>query len=276
MLTVRIATTADLDAVAALLCHRRRQFERWSPRWWRAAAGADEMHRLWLRYLIETDGPVVLVAEDEGGVVGCVVVSPQAWGTFVDDWAVSDDHDWADVGAALLGAVDARPSRACVPAADGLARAVAAEAGMALVSSYWVAETATTAPTAPAGAAGAVTAPLPVAPVPTVLPPAAPHTFGHPFEPDAVGALLVADERGVVVGSPPISAPPVYDPGGRVAIVDRLHGPDRETVVAAAREAARARGDVLVAIVALPDDGALASALDAAGFERVVDVYEWA
>jgi hypothetical protein len=267
LVTVRTAGDDDLDAVAGLLAARRRQLAGWAPRWWRPAANADDLHRLWLGHLIGAEGPVVRVAVDDGGaVLGCAVTVPQVWGTLVDDVAVAAEDRWADAGTALLGAVRDRPARTCVPAADPPAAAAAVEAGMVQLSSYWV---------VPLEGGGGPAPPAPPAEVPSTLPAATPHTFGPPFDPSADGALVVADERGVVVGSRPIAAPPVFDPGGTVAVVDRLHGPDRETAVAAAVAAAGGRGDALLAVVAPVADGALATALATAGFDRVVDVYAW-
>jgi hypothetical protein len=261
----RAATADDLDAVVDLLRARRSQLAGWAPIWWRPAKGADEVHRLWLGHLIDSRDVVVRVVEGAGGeVAGCVAAVPQVWGTLVDDLAVAGDADQVATAAALLEAVPDRPARVCVPAADAASADAAGLVGMFAVSSYWVALVGDGGPPAPRPRS-----------VPANLPPPVPHTFGPPFPPDVEGALLVADERGIVVGSRSIVAPPVFDPGGTVAVVDRLHGPDRETAVAAARQEAGARGDAVLAVVAAAGDGALASALAAGGFQHVVDVYAW-
>ncbi len=77
------------------------------------------------------------------------------------------------------------------------------------------------------------------------------------------------------MGSASLPAPPIYDPGGTVALFDRLTGDDRSRLLAHARAAAAGRGDVLVAVVAAADDPGLAELLAAAGLDRTVDVYAW-
>jgi hypothetical protein len=71
-----------------------------------------------------------------------------------------------------------------------------------------------------------------------------------------------------------VHAPPVYDPGGTVVIIDRLVGDRRELVRAALTRAAR-RGDVLPCVVCADGDGDLAAVLERAGFNRVVEVWAW-
>ena len=107
------------------------------------------------------------------------------------------------------------------------------------------------------------------------VPPAPPHSFGGALDPWAEGALSFADRAGVVVGSPSLAAPPVYDPGGTVAVVDRIVGEDRAALVRDVLAGAADRGDVLVAVVAAADDTTLAGHLAAMGFDRTVDVYAW-
>jgi hypothetical protein len=264
--TVRTATGDDLDAVAALTAAHRRCLAAWSPVWWRMAPGADELHRLWLGYLIGAADRRVLVAADEppGAVDGCVVVNPQPGQWFVDDLAVADGR-WADVGAALVAAVSERPALTCLATLDGARAAGLRSAGLAGVSSYWVGPTVPGA--LPAAAGGAVGVQNPP-----------PHTFG-PLDPTAPGALVVLDpDAGIAVGSRSVTAPPIYGPGGTVCIVDRVVGVDvdaRARLVAAAGAKAAARGDTLVAVVAGAGDDELERILVSAGYERTVEVYAW-
>src|ERR687897_1614232 len=60
--------------------------------------GADDLHPLWLRHLVEAGGPVVRVADDGGTVVGCAVSLPQPGQWMVDDLQVADAR-WEDAGA---------------------------------------------------------------------------------------------------------------------------------------------------------------------------------
>jgi hypothetical protein len=99
-----------------------------------------------------------------------------------------------------------------------------------------------------------------------------PHTFG------ALGPWLAfGDEAGgLVVASRSLTAPPVYDSSaGTVAVVDRLTGGDRARLLAHARAALAARGDVLVAVAADAADAEGAAMLAEAGLTRTVDVYAW-
>ena len=60
-----------------------------------------------------------------------------------------------------------------------------------------------------------------------------------------------------MVGSPSLSAPPVYEAAGTVCVVDRLVGPDRARLLAAASAGAAERGDVLLNVVAATTDDEL-------------------
>ena len=263
--TIREAAGSDLDAIAGLSAASRRRLAGWSPVWWRQAAGADDLHPFWLRHLLHSDGPVVRVVDEGGTVVGCAVSMPQPDQWFVDDVALVGDGRWADAGVALFEAVAERPALTCVPTAD-LARAHAARAaGLRPVSSYWIRATE------PDGTATVGTSldGLDVAAAP-------PHSFGGGLDPGAAGALVLVDDTGgLVVGSPSSPAPPVYDPGGPVCVVDRVTGPNRGGLLRAALAATGRRGDVLLTVVAAEDDDELRRLLGEAGFERTVDVHAW-
>ena len=260
----RLVTVEDLDAIAALTAAHRRRLASWSPRWWRIAERADDLHRGWLLHLIEAEGTTVRVTTEHGHVVACAAAVPQGPGWVVDDVAVTDDERWSDLGVELLDAFDERPALTCVPTQHLARRAASEAAHLHHVSSYWI------RPTSPAGA--------PDLPRPSgagTLPPAPPHTFGGPLDASATGALTIAgDDGGVLVGSPSIVAPPVYDPGGTVCIVDRVTG-DPAPLLELALRGCGARGDVLLAVVAGIDDDRLRAGLRDLDFERTVDVFAW-
>jgi len=259
---VREAVPADLDAVVALTGAARRRQAGWSPLWWRPSASADELHPLWLEHLLASEAAVARVVTTGERVVGCAIANRQPAQWFVDDLCVADDVLWADAGIALMEAVVERPSLTCV-ATHHLARRAASEAaGLHHVSSLWIRETVRVAGRVVEAVDSAV-----------ALPPAPPHTFGSPLDPAAPGALLVGG-AGVLVGSPSLPAPPVYDPGGTVCVVDRVVGEARP-LLEAALEASGARGDVVMAVVAAVGDDGLRSELRAVGFERTVDVFAW-
>lgn len=260
----RVATSEDLDAIAALTRAGRQRLAEWSPRWWRPAPDADEVHRLWLDHLIASDDAVVRVATDHAHVVGCAVSVRQARQWFVDDVALADDDAWADTGVELLDAIAERPALTCVPT-HHLSRRAASEAGrLHHVSSYWI---RTTMP---------VTHPVTPSLHPsTVIPPPPPHTFGGALDAHAAGALAFAADEGsdgLLVGSPSLPAPPVYDPGGTVCVVDRVVG-DPAPLLERALQASGARGDVLLSVVADVGDDRLRSGLRELEFERTVDVF---
>jgi len=258
--SVRPAEAGDLDAIAALTAAHRVRLATASPRWWGAAAGADEMHRLWLGHLIAADGPRFRVVEVGGVVRGCGVALAQGDQWFLDDLAVAD---WAEAGAALLAAVSETPVLTCAAPGDAARAGALRRAGWVPASRVWIGDAV--AGDLPPGVG-------PVAPR-APLPPPAPHSFGS-LDPGAPGALALGDgDGGVVTGSAPVTAPPVYAAPGTVCVVDRLVGPDRAGLVRAAVAAAGTRGDALVAVVAAAGDGDLAGALGGAGFVATVDVY---
>lgn len=276
-LHVRPARPSDVPAVAALSATLRRCLEEWgSSRWWRRAEGADEIHPLWLGHLVTAPATVFRVVTDDGDgdggddhVVAAAVANPQPGQWFVDD-VVVDDGRWDDAGAVLLRAIDERPALTCAAAADGDRAVALAAAGLHRVSRYWI-----TAPRP--GGTDVDDGLVPLRPA-AAVPPGPPHTFGGSLDPHAPGAIALTDpggDGGLVVVSPSFPAPPVYDPGGTVAVVDRLTGPDRPRLLDAALGAAARRGDVQVAVVAATGDDTLASLLDDRGLAPIVDVWAW-
>jgi hypothetical protein len=261
---VRQATPDDLEAIVALTAAARRRLAGWAPVWWRPAARADELHPMWLAHLMQAPEPVVRVVTDRGDVIGCAVSMPQARQWFIDDVAVVDDARWGDEGLDLLEAVTERPALTCVPTAHLARRATSLAAGLHHVSSYWI-----------RAAAGGGTHDLPPLAPDTTVPAPPPHTFGGAFDPAAEGTLTAADGKGgLLVASPSIPAPPVYDPGGTVCIVDRVAG-HAVPLLNHALAAASARGDVLLCVVAAVGDRVVHNALHELEFERVVDVFSW-
>jgi hypothetical protein len=260
----RLATSSDLESIVAMTTESRYRLADWSPVWWRVAPRADADHPAWLGRLIDMDGPVVRVVVANGGdVVGCAFSMPQRSQWFVDDVALVRDGLWETEGAVLMGSVRERPALTCVPASHS-ARARASESfGLELVSSYWIRAT-TDSNAKVESLRGDLD-----------IPPAPPHTFGGGFDPLTEGALSFQRGDGFVIGSPSISAPPVYDPGGTVTVVDRIVGSDLVDQVSAALGAAFRRGDVLLNAVAAADDHPLQEVLAERGFDRTVEVYRW-
>jgi hypothetical protein len=260
----REATGADVDAIAALTAASRRRLAEWSPVWWRPAAAADDLHRLWLQHLVEAGGPVVRVTTEHAHVVGCAASMPQPAQWFVDDVALVDDERWADAGIELLDSVAERPALTCVPTHHLARRAASEAAHLHHVSSYWIRSTTPRA--------GLVATPIATG---LDIPAAPPHTFAGATDPRAAGALSIGDGAGgALLGSASITAPPVYDPGGTVCIVDRVVG-DPAPLLEQALQLSGARGDVLMAVVVGAGDDRLRSGCKELDFERTVDVFAW-
>lgn len=263
-LTVRPAIDSDVEQLAGLAAAHRARLAGWSPMWWRSAAGADELHPLWLRHLVSSEGPVVRVVDDDGDIVAGAVSAPQPGQWFVDDLVVAAGR-WPDAGSAIMAAIAERPALTGAAAGDIVRLEVATAAGLVGVSSYWVGVPRS----GPTGKARPLPPGTPVAAGP-------PHTFGARLDPNVPGALVLGDtDGGVVVGSPSTTAPPVYDPGGTVCVIDRVVGADRASLLDEACALAAERGDVLVAVVAAAGDVELHDALDRSGLVRTVEVLRW-
>lgn len=271
--SIRPAVLEDLDAITRLTARRRARLAEWSPQWWRPAEGADVVHRMWLQYLLTSEDAMVRVVEYAGEVVGCAASNRQPGQWFVDDIAIVSDVRWHDGGIVLLEAVTERPALTCVPAADDLFAAAARLLGLHTVSSYWIRSLVDPLPSARSATGVVVRAAAPddlgdVEPGPQ-------HTFGDSLDPAAPGALLLADdELGFLIGSPSSPAPPVYDPGGTVTVVDRIVG-EVTALLEAAMVATTKRGDVMLAVVCGEADHELAAALLEHGFVRTVNVMAW-
>jgi hypothetical protein len=108
---IRSATAADVPAIAALAARTRERYEQYERQFWRVSADADQVHPLWLAHLVDDEGTVALVAEDDTGAFEGYafatitfvppVFDPGATAT-IDDFAVVDDHLWSTVGVDLV------------------------------------------------------------------------------------------------------------------------------------------------------------------------------
>jgi hypothetical protein len=264
-LHVRRATPGDLDTVAALTRHHRHQLAAWEPTFWRAAEGADELHPLWLGHLLRSSDAVARVVLDGDDVVACGICVRQPAQWFADDLATATDDRWADAGRLLLEHIEERPAVTCVPHRDRLRAAAATEAGWEHVSDY---RTLRLDP-GPAEA----TRPTTTTARSTDLPAPPPHTFGGPVDLAAPGAVVVDDGQGVAVASPPLPAPPIYDPGGTSCVVDRVAGPDRAGLLDRVAAAAAAAGAAQLIVVCAAGDDELRQALDERGAGHPVEVH---
>ena len=208
-MSVRPANEGDLDQIVSFTSAYRERLAGWAPVWWRRSSAADQTHPGWLAHMLRSPQFTFRVVEVDGGVEGCAVSVPQRSQWFVDDVAMIDDNRWPSSGVALLTAVGERPALTCVPSADSARLEASHAAGLDRVSSYWIGS--------PRDG--------PVASHPLgdrSVPPPPRHTFGGGLDPSVDGVLCFSDGDGAVVGSPPFPAPPIYDPGGTVCVIDRI------------------------------------------------------
>ena len=76
--------------------------------------------------------------------------------------------------------------------------------------------------------------------------------------------LRIANEEGIVIGDASVE-PPIYDPGGPTTVIDRIVGQNREALLNHAIDAAGARGDAQLIVVADVHDDELIGLMSAAG-----------
>ena len=176
-------TPAGAEWAAGLMERRRREYERYSPVFWRPAEGVTDLHARFLRRQLSS-GQVIALRSSHGFII-CQRRQPEG---FVDDFAVEPPVTWDGDGAALLLAAAQRL------AADGIAavRVVTAhaddmKAGMLSSLSLSVAEQWWVRELVPAG------------------------------QPQAPGRINGPGFSGLLT-----PAPPVYDPGGPVFQPDRM------------------------------------------------------
>ena len=269
MPTTRTPTASDLPAVLELTRENRTLLAELEPDFWKKSANADESHRAFVTYQITNDELTKRVLERNDQTIGYAVSSSHPSGFyFIDDVCLSGDADWLTDGAHLLRSIEERPAIMTAPHLD-TARVEAAKAvGLALISTVrslrFDQEQALDLATAPV--------------VPTKVPEnlAAPpmHVWLPAMAPDSI--TVIGDGRGgYAVISPAMSAPPIYDPGGKTSVIDRVIGDDRQSVLMSALSFAYQRGDVGVILVVEAHDTELSAIADRLGARHPVDVFKW-
>lgn len=244
-LIVRPARPDDAEPAAAWAEAKRTEYARYSPVFWRPAADARAKHHPFLRSCIQDDAFAAYAAVAGGALVGVTLANrrgapapfraEQALTWFVDDFYVADAALWPTAGLALLSAVGVAAGAA------GAARVIVVvaqrdEPKRALLRSagYTLEAAWWTHPLAPMAAPFAFTPPAPVGIAATVAP-----------------------------------APPVYDPGGPVALalaLDNSPGEASAAQVARFGEWAAICGAVLAVVPARIADTALGEALASGGY----------
>jgi hypothetical protein len=218
---VRKLAPEDAGWAADLMERRRLEYAGYSPVFWRPATGVRALHTAFLERQIRSDANIAL-RTDNGFIIG----QRRHNEVFVDDFAVGSQDAWGGDGAALL-------LEACKRFAvrDQLraVRVVTAHAdkpksAMLIDLSLRVCEQWWVRELRPSG------------------------------PPDRVGRIEHQDVAGVLA-----TAPPVYDPGGRVFLADSVEGSASTARIA---ERAAELGAVLAVIPAEP------------GAERAADLRE--
>lgn len=200
----------DLAWVAELMERRRQLYEAYSPVFWKPARGVTTMHAGFLATKLESEGTVALRTE-----AGFIVAERRGVEAFVDDFAVEHDELWLTEGLALLlaawEALEAGGAEAArVVSAAGDRRKVQMLTNASLrLDQQWWVK--------------------PVVPFATAPDP---------------GRVDLAGVSGLLG-----PAPPVYDPGGLVLLVDQVQV---ETDAEVVEQTAARAGAVLVVVPLSP------------------------
>jgi len=141
--------------MAQVADRKRRQYAAYQPVFWRLAPSARAHHQEYLARLVDDHDVLSLVATLDGQVHGFVigrlvpappVYDPGGPSLYVDDFVVSRDGEWPNVGAALLRSVRrlgaARGAAQVVVvsgALDSAKRRLLADADLEVASEWWVA-----------------------------------------------------------------------------------------------------------------------------------------
>jgi hypothetical protein len=235
---IRPATSDDLEAIVALTRARRNQLAVWEPWYWNPREGIDETHPMFLGWCIEHNPNCdVMVATENGIVVGCVFAQHRPDRTFLDDLCVIDER-WPDIGSALIEASKGGNRLICAPTKDRMKHHWLESGPFTWASTFFSLRT----PEAPPSHAKPEFLPLPDT---LEQPPA--HVFGL-FDATTENGLRVSTADGYAIGSAP-ALPPPYDPGGPTTVIDRICGSNRRSVLEVALQEAARRGDVQVIVV---------------------------
>ncbi len=109
-MTVRAATSEDLDTIVDLCEAKRQQYQSWQPVFHRKAEDSAERHRYFLSNVINSEGKMLLVFDREGvqgalfAVLGDAppVYDPGGKVCMVDDFVVAAPDQWEEIGGAML------------------------------------------------------------------------------------------------------------------------------------------------------------------------------
>jgi hypothetical protein len=202
-------------------------------------------------------------------VIGYAVSFPHPSGFFfIDDVCLSAHADWLTDGAHLLRSIEERPAIMTAPHGDAARVEAATAIGLERISTV---RTLRFDQEPPLDLAPAAITPI-VPPDDLATPPT--HVWLPAMEDEAVTVL--GDGRGgYVMISAAVSAPPIYDPGGKTSVIDRVIGTDRPSLLMSALSFANERGVVGVILVVDADDTELSGIADQLGARHPVDIFRW-
>jgi hypothetical protein len=267
MATTRAAIQTDLSAILELTRANRTLLATLEPGFWHKSPNADEIHREFITFQVANEHLTKRVLERNGQVIGYAVSSSHPSGFyFVDDVCLAGDADWLTDGTQLLRSIEERPAIMTAPHLD-TARIEAARAiGLEHISTVRSLRFDLKPP--PDGAVPTlIDTPEDLAPAPL-------HVWLPAMAPEVIS--VIGDGRGgYVVISPAIAAPPIYDPGGKPGVVDRVVGQNRESLLRSALSFAYGRGDVGVIVIVEADDAELSGIADRLGARHPIDVFKW-
>jgi hypothetical protein len=187
---------------------------------------------------------------------------------FIDDVCLSGDADWSKHGSHLLNSIEERPAIMTAPHLDGARVETAFATGLELISTV---RTFRFDQAQPLALDPALITPI-AAPPGLAAPPM--HVWLPAMAAESV--TVIGDDRGgYAVVSPAISAPPIYDPGGKPSVIDRVIGEDRQAILMSALNYAHQRGDVGVILVVEAADTELTAIADRLHARHPVDVFQW-
>lgn len=269
MLTTRTPTDSDLPAILELTCANRTLLAELEPDFWGKSANADELHRAFVAYQIANENLTKRVLERDGQVIGYAVTSDHPSGFyFVDDVCLSGDADWLTDGVHLLQSIKERPAIMTAPHLDTARVEAAAAIGLERTSTVrslrFDHEQLLDLDPAPVMSIAV--------PEELVAPPL--HVWLPVMTRESI-TVIGGSHGGYLVMSPAISAPSIYDPGGKPSVIDRVVGEDRQALLMSALSFAHQRGDVGIILVVETQDTELSGIADRLGARHPVDVFKW-
>lgn len=267
--TTRTPTERDLPAILELTRANRSLLAELEPDFWRKSANADALHAAFVTYQIANESLIKRVLERDGRVIGYAVsVNHPSGFYFIDDICLSADADWATEGTHLLGSIEERPAIMTAPHLDTLRVEAALALGLEHIGMVRSLRFDQEPPLEldPARI-------TPVMSLENLAPPPI-HPYLPAMSPESIS--VIGDHRGgYAVISAPITPPPIYDPGGKPSVVDRVIGENRRALLMAALGFAQQRGDLGVILIVDALDGELSAIADRLGARHPVDILRW-